>query len=569
MKIEKPTRKFVPQDFQVTDWATLKPLYDNLKDREISSVSDLETWLADRSELESLLEEDMGWRYIRMTCDTKSAEHAEAFNHFVTEIEPEIAPYADLLNRKYNESPFKDEVQSIDGIGILNRGIESQIRIFREENIKLLTEIQQKQQEFSAISGGMSVELNGQTLTLQQAAVKLQDPDRELRQQVWQLIQERRAQDRDRLNTLYTDLIKLRHQVAVNAGFANFRDYMFVQMGRFDYTPEDCKAFHQAVEQSVVPLEAEALQARKQQMQVTALKPWDLAADPLGRPAQKAFDGGQDLLEKTITVFGKLGDELADYLKTMAEMGHLDLESRIGKAPGGYNYPLDEIGVPFIFMNATSTVRDMVTMLHEGGHAVHSFVTRDLALNTFKHTPSEVAELASMSMELITLDYWDTFFPDPAECKRAKHEHLTQILETLPWVACIDAYQHWVYENPDHSIADREAAWLSIYNRFSPEVVDWSGHETNKAYIWQKQLHLYEVPFYYIEYGMAQLGAVAVWRNYKQNPTQAVRQYLDALKLGYTRSISEIYQTAGIKFDFSASYINELMQFVKQEIAAL
>ena len=250
-------------------------------------------------------------------------------------------------------------------------------------------------------------------------------------------------------------------------------------------------------------------------------------------------------------------------------MGHLDLESRKGKAPGGYNYPLDEIGVPFIFMNATSTVRDMVTMLHEGGHAVHSFVTRTLPLNTFKHTPSEVAELASMSMELLSLDHWYRFFPDPTERRRAKREHLEQILETLPWVACIDAFQHWVYENPIHNLAEREANWLRIYQQFSPDVVDWTGIEDVRAHIWQKQLHLFEVPFYYIEYGMAQLGAVAVWRNYKQNPELAIDQYLAALRLGYTASIGEIYEAAGIKFDFGADNIKSLMAFVQAELDEL
>lgn len=567
--ISRPPRTFLPEDYTISTWASLEPYFNELSGREITSAQELERWLKDRSELDSLLEEDMGWRYIRMTCDTANPEHAEAFNFFVSEIEPYVAPFSDALNRKYHDSPYRDAVNSIEGKGILDRGIAKQLEIYRDENIPLITEMQQLQQQYGAIAGAMTITHEGKELTMQQAAVLLQSPDRALREQIWKLLQERRAHDRQQLSDLYSSLIKLRHQIGVNAGFASYRDYMFANLGRFDYSVQDCFTFHAAVAEAVVPLENKLAQKRKTTMGLAALKPWDLAVDPEGRAPQKAFDGGKDLLEKTKTVFARLSPELAEYLQIMENMGHLDLESRKGKAPGGYNYPLDEVGVPFIFMNATSTVRDMVTMLHEGGHAIHSFVTRTLPLNVFKHTPSEVAELASMSMELISLDHWDVYFPDAAECKRAKLEHLEGIIETLPWVACIDAFQHWVYENPNHSLDDRAQAWLRIYNQFSATEVDWSDVEVHKAYIWQKQLHLFDVPFYYIEYGMAQLGAVALWRLYKQNPEQGLKNYLAALKLGYTKTIGEIYAAAGIKFDFSAAYINELMSFVKAEMEHL
>jgi oligoendopeptidase F len=250
----------------------------------------------------------------------------------------------------------------------------------------------------------------------------------------------------------------------------------------------------------------------------------------------------------------------------MKQMGHLDLESRKGKAPGGYNYPLDEIGVPFIFMNATSNLRDLVTMLHEGGHAVHSFLTRDLNLNAYKHPPSEVAELASMSMELISMDHWHIFFEKEEDLRRAKRQHLEQIIETLPWVATIDKFQHWIYENPTHTVDERQKNWIRIYEEFSDKITDWSGLEQYKAYIWQKQLHLYEVPFYYIEYGIAQLGAIAVWKNYKENSQRGLQGYMNALKLGYTRPITQVYEAAYIPFDFSATYITTLMNFVKDEL---
>jgi len=341
---------------------------------------------------------------------------------------------------------------------------------------------------------------------------------------------------------------------------------MFTAMGRFDYEPEDCFAFHDSVAAEVTPILHDLSEKRKKALQVDPLRPWDKKVDISGKPPLKAFENGEELINKTIACFGKIDPYLGECLAVMKKMEHLDLESRKGKAPGGYNYPLSEIGVPFIFMNATSNLRDMVTIMHEGGHAVHSFLTRDLPLTNFKHTPSEVAELASMSMELISMDHWDLFFPDEDDLKRAKRAHLEQVIETLPWVATIDKFQHWIYENPGHDVPARIKAWNEIFGTFSDKVTDWSGLEEEKNYLWQKQLHLYEVPFYYIEYGFAQLGAIAVWKNYRENPEKGLQGYKNALRLGYTQSIPEIYQAAGIRFDFSRAYIHSLIAFVRSEL---
>jgi oligoendopeptidase F len=373
--------------------------------------------------------------------------------------------------------------------------------------------------------------------------------------------------DKDTLDELYSKLISLRHKVAVNAGFKNFRDFQFKAYGRFDYTPKDCFDFHESIAGEVVPVLNEFAEERKATMKLSELRPWDKAVDAEGREPLKAFTDGKDLTEKSINVFKKLDPYLGNCLEVMKQMGHLDLESRKGKAPGGYNYPLAEIGVPFIFMNATSTMRDMTTIMHEGGHAVHNFLTMNLELNDFKSPPMEVAELASMSMELISMDEWQTFFPNEKELKRAKRDQLEDIIETLPWVATIDKLQHWIYENPEHSLSERKKNWNSIFDQFADSVTDWSGLQEGKDYLWQKQLHLYEVPFYYIEYGMAQLGAVAVWRNFKKNKQQGLKNYQDALRLGNMTTIPEIYKAAGIKFDFSRAYIRELMSFVKDELA--
>ncbi len=566
---EKKARQLLPEDFEVTTWEAVKPYYDDLLARELNSASDLRRWFNDRSELEAVLSENMAWRYIKMTCDTADEQLRESYTEFITEIEPKIAPVSNELTKKALASPYLAKLKSEPGYAIMIREMEKDARIFREENIPLKTEEQQAAQRYGAISGAMTVEFDGQEITLPQAANKLQSTDRAEREEAYHKISNRRLQDKEELNELFTKLIGLRDQIGRNAGFSNYRDYMFEAMGRFDYTPQDCFDFHKAVAQEVTPILNELAQERQRQLGVDTLRPWDKAVDPLGQAPLKPFDTGRELTEKTIDAFGQLDGYLGERIAIMQKMGHLDLESRKGKAPGGYNYPLSETGVPFIFMNATSNLRDMVTMLHEGGHAVHSFLTRDLELTNFQNTPSEVAELASMSMELISMDYWHLFFEQEEDLKRAKREHLEQLIETLPWVANIDKFQHWIYENPAHRPADRAEHWVRIYDQFADDVTDWSGLTEQKQYLWQKQLHLYEVPFYYIEYGFAQLGAIAVWKNYKEDAARGLEGYKNALKLGYTKTIPEVYQAANIRFDFSTEYIRSLIQFVQAELAQL
>jgi oligoendopeptidase F len=564
----RPPRHYLPEEFSVTDWASLEPFFQELQDRTVADAAMLERWLFDRSELESVLSEDLAWRYIRMTCDTQASDRAEAFQFFVQDIEPQVAPYDHALNEKLLASPYLVELDPAR-YGVFLRSVRRASEIYREENIALKTDVSTKQQQYAATVGAMTVQLAGEELTLPQAADRLKSLDRAVREQAWRAVQERRLQDSKPLDRLFTELVQLRHQVALNAGFPNFRDYMFAALGRFDYTTEDCFDFHSAIAATVVPLISEFDEERRLALRLPSLRPWDLDVDPSGRPPLHPFQTGSELLEKTITVFQRLDPFLGNCLSTMRQMGHLDLESRKGKAPGGYNYPLDETGVPFIFMNATSSLRDVVTMLHEGGHAVHSFLTRRLPLSADKHPPSEVAELASMSMELMSMDHWDVFFKDPAELRRAKKSHLESVLETFPWVATIDKFQHWVYENPNHTEAQRHQRWTEIFQHFNQRNVSWSGLEKFRPYLWQKQLHLYEVPFYYIEYALAQLGAIAVWRNFRQDPAAALAGYQRALALGYTVPIGEVYAAAGIRFDFSTEYLSQLADFVREELAAL
>ena len=448
---QRKARKFLPEEFTIDGWEALEPYYSDLKTREITSYEALYQWFLDRSELEAVVAEDLGWRYINMTRFTDNEDHSKAYSQFVQEIQPKIAPLTDKLNKKVIESPFLKDLEKEKGFDILIRSLKKDIEIFREENIALFTEVQTENQKYGQIIGNMTVEVDGQEMTLPQAAVLLQEEDRQKREEVYRKISSRRLQDKETLEQLFDKLIKLRDQIAKNAEFDNFRDYMFKSLGRFDYEPQDCFDFHYSVRTEIAPALNELALQRKKKLGLDQLKPWDKAVDPEGKAALKPFKSSKELTQKTIEVFKRLDPFLGQCLEIMREMGHLDLESRKGKAPGGYNYPLAEIGVPFIFMNATSTLRDMVTILHEGGHAVHSFLTRDLEISDFKNAPSEVAELASMSMELISMDEWDLFFDDEEELKRAKKEHLEQIIETLPWVATIDKFQHWIYENPDHT----------------------------------------------------------------------------------------------------------------------
>ncbi len=558
----------MPSNFQVSDWQSLEEYFQELLSRELQDANAVRQWFRDRSELEAVISEELGWRYIRMTTDTTNDKYRDDFTYFITEVDPKVAVFSNDLNLKIGDHPCLDDLPG-GGFELLRKNLKKEIRIFRKENVAIHTELQNLSKEYGNIAGAMTVTIDGHELTLQQAAVFLENNDRNKRAEAYNKISERRLQDRDQLDNLFTRLVVLRNDVALNADFDNYTDYKFTALGRFDYTKQDCFDFHESVRSEVVPLINEMAERRKEQLGYDRLRPWDKAVEPTGEPSLKPFSDTDDLLEKTMLCFGKLDPFLRSSLELMRSMDHLDLESRKGKAPGGYNYPLTEIGVPFIFMNATSTLRDMVTLLHEGGHAVHSIITRDLELVDFQHTPSEVAELASMTMELITMDHWGVFFDNADDLKRARRQHLEQVIETLPWVAVIDKFQHWIYENPHHDHLERKKKWVEIFSAFTDRVTDWSGLEQYRDFLWQKQLHLFEVPFYYIEYGIAQLGAIAMWKCFKEDPKRATLSYLEALRLGYTCSVPEIYRAAGIEFNFKKDYIRDLMHFVRDELEAL
>jgi oligoendopeptidase F len=563
--IEKLKHSFLPIDFKLTSWETISPYFILLSERKIENKSDLEQWLQDMSELEAFISEDACWRQVRMTCDTNSKELEEAFNFFFMEIQPKIQPYADLLNRKLVDCPFTQELNQVKYFTYL-RSVKKSIDLFREENIPIQAEMSVLQQQYGSVAGKMTIEQDGKEFTLQQAAKFLESEDRSIRETVYRKIAERRLNDKDTLNELFSNLIAKRDQVSRNAGFSNYRDYKFAEMGRFDYTAASCFQFHEAVSLHVMPLVDDINRHQQEKLGVDTLRPWDTEAEPGGIAPLRPFTDGKDLLNKTIRCLNKLDPFFGECLQKMQELNHLDLDSRMGKAPGGYNMPLAESGAPFIFMNAASQMSDLTTMVHEAGHAVHSFLAHPLELTSFKEYPTEMAEVASMSMELFTMDHWDVFFDNEAEMKRAKRHQLERVITIFPWIATIDKFQHWIYENPVHTLEERKANWLAILNEFSSSVINFDGLENFRSYNWQKQLHLFEVPFYYIEYGIAQLGAIGMWKQYRENPQTALDNYKYALSLGGTKTLPELYKAAGIPFDFSPATINDLMIFVKNEL---
>jgi oligoendopeptidase F len=562
--IARPARKFVSEQLAINSWGDLENYYSQLLQRELNSVADLKQLLADRSELDKIVEEDYRWRYVHQTCDTENKAFTEAYEKFLNEILPHLMNVGNDLNKKIAGSAYFDELET-DRFFVYKRNLKSALELFRAENIPLKQQEQLRAQEYGQAIGAMTIEHNGEEYTMPQAGKFLQHPDRELRQTIFQKINARRLQDKDKLNALFDDLLKIRQQIAINAGFSNYRDYKLAELGRFDYGVAECEQFHESIHATVVPLLNDMHADRQKKLGLDVLKPYDTEVDPSGKPALNPYQTEEEFTERSIACLDTVDRFFADCISIMHNMKYLDLSSRKGKAPGGYNMEMPEMGVPFIFMNGAGTQRDVETMVHEAGHAVHSFLIRDLEYNFDQDITSEIAELASMSMELLTHEGLKEFYSEE-DRQRAIVTHLQGIISSLCWIALIDKFQHWIYTHPSHTAEEREKTWIEFYTDFSSSVADWSDYENFRSAMWQKQLHLFEVPFYYIEYGIAQLGALGVFRNFKRDAAKAVQDYKAALKLGYTRPLPELYKTAGVPFDFSRAHVQELMDFVKSEM---
>ncbi len=561
-------RRFLPQDLKITRWKSIAPYLKKLLEATIDSPESLYQWLLDANELDSALREEAAWRFIRMTCNTQDAQAVKAYQEFVEIIYPKYEQYAHKLIEKYYQNPYRKELK-VQGIEILNRWAKNEIELFREENIKLKSQLELKAQQYNAIQGAMTIENGNGTLTMQQANLFLESRDRKERKHYWELIMRRRSQDKERLDQLMDEMIALRHQIAQNAGFENYAVYRFKELGRFDYTQETVNTFREAVHTYITPLLNRFQTFIAKQLNLDALKPWDLRVDIFGKERLRPFSSTKELIQKTISVFSNLHPLMGEVIQLLDQNGLLDLDSRVGKAPGGYNYTLYETGLSFIFMNAVGSHRDMVTMMHEGGHAVHSYLVRDYPLNIHRDVPSEIAELASMAMELLSMEQWNLFYQNKEDLQRAYALQLYRIISTLCWICVIDAFQYWLYTHPNHSHEERHQAFIKLYKHFYGDTVDWSGYEDYLGMFWQKQLHIFEIPFYYIEYGFAQIGAVQVWMNYLQNPKAAVEAYMAALRLGYTKPIPEVYAAANVRFEFTPSLFEQITQFLQERLATV
>lgn len=561
-------RKFVPTNANLGDWAEIEPLFNLLEERvqTIKTPAELERWLLDWSELSAALDEESSKRYIAMTCHTDNADAEKAYLQFVEQIEPALKPRQFKLEQLYLRLPARAQLPQ-QRYSVFDKHTAVHVELFREENVPLETEEAKLSQQYQKLSGSLTVQFRGEEKTLVQMGRYLEETDRSLREEAWSLVAKRRLQEAEEFEEIFDQLVRIREQIAKNAGFSNYRDYAFRARARFDYTPEDCYRFHEAIDKEVMPLLGRLQAERRELLELKALRPWDLAVDPRNLPPLRPFEQVTTMLERTQEIFNKLDPDLSKGFRLMNDLKLLDLANRKGKAPGGYQSTLSESRLPFIFMNAVGVQRDVETILHEAGHAFHALATRDEDFYSYRHAPIEFCEVASMSMELLGNEHLNAFYNE-TDSARARRDHLEGIIEIFPWIATVDAFQHWIYTHPGHTRAQRTAAWLELMKRFGGDV-DWSGFEEVRANLWHRQLHIFIHPFYYIEYGIAQLGALQVWANSRKDRAGALRSYQSSLALGGSRPLPELFEAAGCRFDFSAQTVKPLVQLIRSELDQL
>jgi oligoendopeptidase F len=557
-------RKFVPQDADMGDWAQVEPLFKQLLARKPASVQELEQWLADYSELSAAHGEEGSKRYIAMTTQTDDPVREAAYQKFVEEIVPRIKPLMQETEKAYLANPYR-KLLPAQRYAVLDRKSANSVALFREENVPLETQDELLAKDYHKLMGAMTITVNGSELTLQQASKVLEQPDRGLRQQVWEQMTARRLKDKDALEEIYDKLVALRTQMAANAGFPNYRDLAFRQRERFDYTAEDCFRFHDGVERAVMPLARKIRARRRQLLTLDSLRPWDLSVDPLNRAPLAPFSTTGDFVAGIRRIFTRVHPSFGEQFQFMADHGLLELENRKGKAPGGYQSTLEERRLPFIFMNAVGRDHDLRTLVHEGGHAFHALAAREEPLVDYRHAPIEFCEVASMGMELLALPHLGEFYKDAEDYRRACQTRLEDLVLLLPAIALGDAFQHWVYTNPAHTREQRASTWVDLTTRFNAGV-DWNGYEDARAYHWHAILHFFAIPFYYIDYGIAQLGALQVWLRSRTNYRDAVEQYWQALTFGGSRPLPELFAAAGARFQFDYEILKPLMDAVEEEL---
>ena len=567
----KGTSSFVDDGFNPGDWDEIKPYVNELLNRKISCSKCIEGIIRDASELSEHISEKGALLYIAMTCDTESDEKRSSFLDFVENVRPKLSEFSDSLNRRLIEHEAVKNLPS--RYDLMIRSMKNDVDIFRKENIPLGVEQTKLVTESQTINGAMTVEFNGNEYTLPEMRRFLESNERAIREGAWKAVSDRRMQDEERLSEIFDELIVIRSKIARNAGFDTYTDYMFRAMERFDYSKEDCLEFHDAIEAVCVPLMREINSQRVVSLDLDFLMPWDVnektgvGPDLLGRSPLKPFDNVGEMVEKLSALFHNMSEDLGEKFDMLVEMDTLDLDTRKGKAPGGYQYYLQKSRVPFIFMNAAGLQGDLETMIHEAGHAFHSIYCSHLELIGERGYPIEFAEVASMSMELMTQEQWGEFY-DEEEANRAKMGHLEGVIFLLPWIATIDSFQHWIYSNPEHTREERARVWNSIRDRFGSNM-NWEEYTKFRDVSWQQQGHLFGVPFYYVEYGIAQLGALQLWRTQRKDPEKALSDYSNAMRLGNTKTLPELFTAADIKLGFDERHLSSLIQEVRTAMAEL
>ena len=561
-------RQFVPANINLGNWKELNPLFKKLEEQldTSSTAENLEQVILNWEELSAAIAEEGSKRYIAMTCQTEDKDAEKAYLEFVEKIEPEEKKCNFLLSKKLTKHPQCKDLKN-QRYEVFLRDTALQVELFRSENVTLETETSKLGQKYQKIIGGLTVHFEGKEQTLIQMSRHLEGTERNYRQKAWELVANRRLEESEKIDSHIDDLAKLRNQISENAGFSNYRDYAHKRLGRFDYSPDDCISFQNAIEEEMVPLLRELQDERIQELNINELKPWDTATDPKGRPPLEPFEKVSDLIECSQSIFNQVDGNLSNWFQTMQDLDLLDLANRKGKAPGGYQCSLDESRLPFIFMNSVGVQRDVETLLHEAGHAFHSMASQNEPLHSYRHAPIEFCEVASMAMELLGSEFLEEFY-NSEEARRARINHLEGIVFVFPWIATVDAFQHWLYLNPDHSIEDRDKAWSNLIDRFGGNV-DWTHYELAKAKLWHKQLHIFLHPFYYVEYGIAQLGALQVWANYKNNKSKALNDYKAALALGGSKPLPELFKRCNIQFDLSRDTVAPMADLLRKELKAL
>jgi oligoendopeptidase F len=504
-----------------------------------------------------------------MTCQTDDLEREKAYLHFVEDIQPKAKPRFFALDGKFLGSPARRQL-SPDRYFVLIRRRENNVSLFRQENVELEKDAAKLEQRSQKIAAARTVLYDGQERTLQQMAQYQENVNRDLRLETWSLSEQRRLKDREVMDQIYDELISLRQRIAKNAGFDNYRDYAFRRRERFDYSPQDCFQFHQSVERYIVPLVRKIQEERQKRLGVDVLRPWDILVDPEGRPALRPFRTSAELMEKCRQVYDRLDSDFEKDFCRLVELNLIDPDSRAGKAPGGYCVELSEVRLPFIFLNLVGRDDDVRTILHESGHGFHAFATRDRDLPfeyRGENVPTEFAEVASMSMELLGGEQLDGTFYNHEDAVRSRQKHLEEIARLLPWIATIDAFQHWIYTNPNHTHEQREEFWLKLRERFAG-LESWENYDDVQRSFWQRQGHLFTAPFYYIEYGIAQLGALGIWTHYLKDPQDAVQAYKRALALGGSKPLPQLFKAADLPFNFGSDIVQTYAHQLRSGLSA-